>query len=344
MEQIGCVTCPVKMERVKTIPIHPGTPQGQSDPRTHYWYKSLDSEFRSICDDTFWPPNIPPRTINSDLNVPCISCRGLYSHDVAYGQHLFDLQPNIDYPTLFMVYSPQLLEDVPHKQEWCVEVGTLAMTAFARFFEATPQRKVTMVRDARLFQAEPLKYKYRAYYGAFRNALRQTHWKGTDLPTFEAKLDDVTEELRLAGRKGNASKRERYQNLGNSYVRFWGQYDDIELIRIPEIYTEIHTQIAGLKIRVSAELGVRISGVEYALDPYFRKPRPTKLFREATWVLTEQARQNTWDSRWTAAVYDVDRRIILPEPRITNPRDLIAGLEGAAANFLQIWKVLEIGP
>jgi hypothetical protein len=211
-----------------------------------------------------------------------------------------------------------------------MEIHTQPLTAFARFFEASPSQKVTMVRDARLYQSDPDGYVQRAYYGAFRNVLKRTHWKGSDLGTFEATLADVIAEQRIT------AKQEHYRDLGKAYVEFWAQHDDTATFSVPDAFTEI----AGLKLRVTAELGISFGGEDYALAVYLRAPRPTRLYRQAVEYITQQAKSRVWHPEWHAATYDVRRRVILRDLQI-RPQDLRLALEGAAANFQQIWKSLE---
>ena len=217
-----------------------------------------------------------------------------------------------------------------------MEIHTIPLTAFARFFEATPGNRVRMVRDARLFQSDPKGYQFRAYYGVFRNSLRQTHWNGTDLDTFEAMLDDAIAKLATTSRRGHEAKEGNFRELGKDYISFWNQYPDTHVFEVPAVETEI----AGLRLRVTAEFGIGFGGDEYALDPHFRAPKPTRLFRQAVQYITEQARQGVWNPNWIARIYDVRRKIILPELRI-RPQDLRVGLEGAAADFKQQWSSLE---
>lgn len=210
-----------------------------------------------------------------------------------------------------------------------MEIHTQPITAFARFFKAKPALKVRMVRDARLCQSDPKGYRLRAYYGDFRNALRRTHWNGSDLSTFEATLEDVIAQQKIA-------KQEHYRNLGKAYINFWNRYPDA---RVFEVQT-VETEIAGLGIRVTADLGISFGGDDYVLEPYFRAPRPTRLFRQAVQYLTEQARLHVWNPNWNAAIYDVRRQLLLPQMRIRT-QDIRIGLEGAAADFRQIWNSLE---
>ena len=216
-----------------------------------------------------------------------------------------------------------------------MELGTQPMTAFARFFEASPTQKVKMVRDARLFQSDPQGYQGRAYYGQFRHALWLTHWRGSDLVTFEAKLDDVIAELRFKDKQ--PAKPEHYRVLGDAYVDYWKGYPDAQVFEVPTAETEI----AGLTIRVAGIVGINLGGDEYALEPYFRAPKPTRLFRQAVQHVTEQARQGIWNPNWHANIYDVRRKLFLQDMRV-RPQDLRIGLEGAAADFQQIWRSLEL--
>ena len=319
----------------QAIAIHPGTPLGETDRRTHFWYQLPSGELHRLCDDAKWPDNTPPRSNNSTIDIPCLKCRDLYLEDTICGRQALIPHALMDSPPDSMVYSLKLwgyplIEEIRH-----MEIDTQPMTAFARFFEATPSQKVRMVRDARLFQSDPGGYIQRAYYGAFRNALRQTHWIGHDLATFEAKLEDVVAELRLTGKQ--PAKLEHYKELGESYVGYWRQYPDLEVFEVPTAETEI----AGLKIRITGDVGMRFGGDEYALEPYFRAPRPTRLFRQAVQYITEQARQGVWNPNWVANIYDARRRLLLQELRV-RPQDLRIGLDGAAADFQQIWQSLEL--
>ena len=218
-----------------------------------------------------------------------------------------------------------------------MEIGIQPVTAFARFFEATPGNSVKVVRDARLFQSDPGSYIKRAYYGPFLSALKQTHWKGTDLATFESKLEDVVMEIAGSNSKGRAAKEKRYRDLGKDYITYWQQYPDSQPFEVPEAVTAI----AKLRLCVTAELGIRVGSDEFALEPYFRLPQPTRLYRQAIQHITQQARQNVWHSDWIAAIYDVDRKTRLPDICV-NPRDLGIALQGAAANFIQIWNSIEL--
>lgn len=313
----------------RPIAIYPGTPLGQPDYRTHFWYHGQNGGFHRICDGADWPDGTPPDTNNQAIDVPCTNCRDLYRYVIARDGTLEPHAP-VDYPTLSMVYSPEIGVP-PHTMEMpTMEIHTQPLTAFARFFEASPSLKVTMVRDARLFQTDPAGYVQRAYYGSFRNVLRQTHWKGSDLGTFEATLDDVIAEQKID------AKQQHYRELGQAYVDHWRTRDDTAVFPVPEAEMEI----AGLKIRVTAELGISFGGVAFALAVYLRSQKPTRLYRQAVQYLTQEARSRVWDPEWTAATYDVRRKIILPDLQI-RPQDLRLALEGAAANFQQIWKSLD---
>lgn len=320
----------------QAIPIYPGTPQGQTDPRTHFWYQTPKGHMCRLCDDAVWPPNVLPSPSHVDDDVPCIPCRDLYVADITLWNQFLDPQMPLDSYTFPVVHSLKI-GGYPNQQEMTpLEIHTMPLTAFARFFEATPAAKVRMVRDARLFQSDPDGYRMRAYYGEFRNALKRTHWQGTDLDTFEASLEEKIANLAKSARRGHDAKEEHYRDLGEAYRSFWSQYPDATMFEVPPAETEI----AGLKIRITAEFGVCFGGDDYVLEPYFRAPKPTRLFRQAVQYITEQARPGIWNPNWHARIYDARRKIILPEERV-RPQDLRHGLRGAAADFQETWRSLE---
>lgn len=315
-------------KRTPPIAIYPGTPLGQPDYRTHFWYHGQSDDFYRMCDEAEWPDGVPPDT-NQTIDIPCTGCRDLYRYIIARDGGVEPHAP-VDYPTLSMAPSPTTGGYPQITEMAAMQIDTQPLTAFARFFEASPSQKVTMVRDARLYQSDPSGYAQRAYYGVFRNVLKRTHWKGSDLGTFEATLEDVIAEQKVS------SRQEHYRDLGKAYVAFWSLHDDVAVFPVPPAEMEI----AGLKLRVTSELGVGFGGNDYALEVYFRAPKPTRLYRQAVQYLTQQARSSKWSPEWVVATYDVRRKLILPDLQI-RPQDLRLALEGAAANFQQIWESLD---
>jgi hypothetical protein len=282
-----------------------------------------------MCDEAEWPTGTPPDT-NQAIDVPCTSCRDLYRYIIARDAGVAPHAP-VDYPTLSMVPYPKLGVPPQNNEVATMEIGRQPMTAFARFFEATPAEKVKMVRDARLFQSDPAGYAQRSYYASFRNVLRRTHWSDSDLGTFEATLDDVIAEL------NSQPKQQHYRDLGKAYIDYWRNYGDASIFRVRAVEMEI----AGLKLRVAPEVGVSFGGDSYALEVYFRAQPPTRLYRHSVQYLAQQAKaKSAWNPDLRPAIYDVRRRKILDDLQI-RPQDLRLALEGAAANFQQIWESLD---
>lgn len=117
---------------------------------------------------------------------------------------------------------------------------------------------------------------------------------------------------------------------------FWEQYPDLQVFEVPTVETEI----AGLRIRISGEVGMSFGGDDYALEAYLRARRPTRLYRQAVQYITEQARQGIWNPNWIANIYDMRGKQLLQDLRVQR-QDIRIGLDGAAADFQQQWRSLE---
>lgn len=206
-----------------------------------------------------------------------------------------------------------------------MEVHPIAMSSFARFYEATGPEKVKMVREARLFQSNPDMYKARDYYYDIRNTLRQTHWSTGDVATFENALEGLCARQRQEGKEAHI------RAIGESYIQFW-RSRHIQLVSLPPA----QVTLARLPIRVSVELGVIYNGDHLALKLWFNSPRPTRAYRQTVkFLIDEVTAAGEWPRAFQPAILDVRRGEILPPVPI--PRDLRRALEGQAGAFLQIW-------
>lgn len=248
--------------------------------------------------------------------------------DIVRGELLLDPTSPVDDPLRSMVYSPKYGEPPHGEAASTMEIKSVPIATFARFYEATGPRKVTMVRDARIFQSDPTGYSGRDYYRDFRNTLKQTHWQTNKISTFEAALDALVAEQTIAG------KQEHYRTLGEAYIKVWKKHD-AHFFRVPTVSLEI----AGLNIRVVTEVGMRFHGDNLALKLLLTAPRPTRQFRQAVQHLTARGRDPSWRADLQAAIWDVRREEILPQLPI--PKDFQLALEGQAMAFRQIWDSLE---
>ena len=186
-----------------------------------------------------------------------------------------------------------------------------------------------MVRDARLMVSDPRGYRSRGYYFQLRNTLSQTHWLTNDISTFENALDPLVAEQTKQGKK------EHYRQIGDSYIDLWKKRD-ASYFKIPSTDLEV----AGLKIRISAEVGMSFGGDDLALKLWLNSPRPTRSYRQAIQYLTEEG-SGGWHQNWQTALWDVRRLETLP--RVSIPKDFALALEGQAMAFQQIWKSLGDG-
>lgn len=210
-----------------------------------------------------------------------------------------------------------------------MQVGPIEMSSFARFYEATGPQKVVIVRDARLFQSDPDSYAGRDYYFDLRNTLRQTHWATGDVATFQNALDA------LCARQKQPGKQDHLRAIGENYVRFWSK-PGARTFEVPRA----QISLAGLPIRVSAEIGMDYQGDRLAVKMWFNSPRATRAYRQSVKFMMDQAiTDGSWANAWQPVILDVRRAEILPPVPI--PRDLRRALEGQAGAFLQIWGGLD---
>ncbi len=207
-----------------------------------------------------------------------------------------------------------------------MELASVPVTTFARFYEATGPGKVRIVRDSRLYQSDPKGYRTRDFYLDFRNTLRQTHWATNDIGTFEAALDSLVKRQTIQGRD------EHFRKVGTAYITYWKKRDPGYFAIEPETI-----QVADLNIRVSPEVGMNYSGDELALKLSLPAPRPTRAFRQVLQHLTVQAYASS--PRLQPGIWDVRREEILPPVPI--PKDFQLAIEGQAMAFRQIWESLD---
>lgn len=200
----------------------------------------------------------------------------------------------------------------------------IAMTSFARFYDAPSVEKVRIVRDARDYAFNPRGYRERDYYRDFRNTLRTDHWKTNDINIFANALGP------LVSKQSNISKAEHFLTLGESYIDFWTQ-QDAEFFKVPESSIEI----AGLRIRVTPEVGMRINGQNFVLKLWLNSPKAKRQYRQAIQFMTTLDINKSWQTDWQPALWDVRRMEILSSVPV--PKEFVSALEGQAAAFQQMW-------
>lgn len=314
------------VSRADIIPVWPGTPPGQPDPLTHFWYLWPDNQYHRLCDNSGWPLGTPLISDGSRVYVPCTECRIFYVEDIVRGEQRLDPIVQVDDPMYFMVHSPKY-GGLPEKEGvFTLQIESVPVATFARFYEATGPGKVRTVRDSRLYQSDPKGYIARDYYLDFRNTLRQTHWQTDDISIFEAALDNLVSRQTVAG------KADHFRKLGEAYINFWKKRD-AHFFNIPQEFVDV----AGLSIRVVSEVGMRYHGDDLALKLSLPAPSPTRSFRQVVQHLTRQAQAQ--NPKLQPLIWDVRREEILPPVPI--PKDFQLALEGQAMAFRQIWESLD---
>lgn len=211
-----------------------------------------------------------------------------------------------------------------------MEIRPVAVATFARFYEAPGLQQERMVREARLMQADSKGYIGRDYYGAFRNALAETHWQSGDLDAFEYVLDGLVDSQK------SPQRQEKYRILGERYLDFFRKHPNARLFTVPTIYATF----AGLEMRVSTEIGMSYEGDDLALKLYLRAPqKPTRAFRLAIEHITHRARQGVWNPNWRSAILDLHRGVIRYPRPIPQRFDIV--IDGQATMFQYYWNRID---
>lgn len=306
-------------ETAQAIPIYIGTPLGGADPRVHFWYYSPDGTTRRICDDGPWPHGRVPRSGDSIVYVPCTECRGLYVDDlVDGGQQRFDPHPYL-YPSPYPVIdSLEIRESKLDYVEGSEEMNPIAVSTFARYYEATDRQRLRIVKELLTPGMD--------YYWALRNTLAETHWRSDDISTFEDALDGLLRSVK------SPTQRNHYENLALGYIAFWKKRLGAHVFMVPTVFTEV----AGLPLRVSTEIGMAYRGDQMALKLYLRATPPTRKFREAIQHITMRARGSEWNPNWQPAILDVRREDMLHPVALGANFEIT--IESQALAFIHTWE------
>ena len=311
------------------------------DPATHFWFERDGVRYR-ICDGVRWIEGTGSDN-RPDFPVPCGLCKETYLEDVLRGVKLLHLLPKppaldnkIDttengvYPSKNEVYPPK--NRVYPSENTGVAVAVVPkvpVKMFAEFYQARPAKQVSIVRTIRTRLINPEMYMAHNYYGALRNAIRDTHWATRNIETLQDALEHLMESIRQ-------DKQQNYRTAIESYIRFW---HDRNASCFP--VKAVDVEMAGLTIAVNPELGMQTGDDFQALKIWFDAERPTQPARQVIYYFMDRAREqsNEWEDYWHSGIWDIRRRNIPLPPR--NARDFGLGLYGQIAAFLQIWNELE---
>ena len=311
------------------------------DPATHFWFEWDGVRYR-ICVGVRWIEGTGADN-RPDFPVPCGLCKETDLEDVLRGAKLLHLLPEppaldnkIDtpdngvYPSKTEVYSPN--PRVYPSANAGVEVAVVLkvpVKMFADFYQARPAKQVSIVRTIRTRLINPEMYMAHNYYGALRNAIRDTHWATGHIETLQDALEHLMESIRQ-------DKQQNYRTAIESYIRFW-------LDRSASCFPvkAVDVEMAGLTIAANPELGMQTGDDFQVLKIWFDAERPKQPARQVIYYFMDRAREqsNEWEDYWHSGIWDIRRRNISLPPR--NARDFQLGLYGQVAAFLQIWKELE---
>ena len=311
---------------------------------THFWFKQTDSGIpHRVCDGTPWIERQEADNEPAPF-VPCHLCKEIYLADVLHGRKILTISPEppslgsgvkahgiglythenwVNTPRT-MVYSSENGGLPPLKEE--IVMPRVLMSGFAKFCEARPHNQVRIVQEIRTQQVSADHYMRRDFYGPLKQLLRTTHWATTDVGTFENALAPFLDKQK------QASKREHYRILGETYIDFWKNKEATHFQIRP-----VDIGIAGLTIGVNPEVGMRTSDGDYqALKLWFNTISPTRQTRQIIVHLMDRANN---DAQWHSGIWDIRKRNI-PLP-VRTSKDFELGLIGQAAAFLKIWEDLD---
>lgn len=309
---------PAAISASQPITVFTGTAMTGPDPRTHFWYHAPDGVTRRICDDSRWPPGVLPRRSNFTVHLPCAPCKDIHFEDHIFGQGRFVAQPFVAPLNLDVVNS---VEVVPEYREVVMDMHPVALSTFARFYEATTESaKLRIVREIRGSGFD--------FYWALRNTLAETHWRSDDLTTFEDAVDGLVKSMK------SEAQRAHYLKICKGYIKFWKGFEDAHVFRVPSLDIEIE----GLPIKVNYEIGMRDGEDERPLKLHLRAKVPTRDYRRAIQGVTERAREFAveWSTNWVPKILDT-RKGQLAE-YVPNSNDFNMMLEAAANAFVYYWE------
>ncbi len=319
----------------RKIEIWASTTPGVSDPTTHLWLRGAAKSGYRFCDGAGWS-ELPVDRATDRPYVPCSLCQELYTLDATLDEQRFGplgFTPLDDgsvhrYPNLS---TPLPESGVAVTELWemdmvTAEVPSVPLTMFARYYDATGPQKVSIVRDVRMMLSDPGGYRSRDYYHGLRNTLRRTHWKTNNIETFVNALDP------LLGNQRQTGKRQHYETIALAYIDFWKRFEGRSFAVSGTIY-----DLAGLRINMSLDIGMRFRGDEVALKLWLNAQPPKRTYRQAVQFLIGKA-EFDWPANWASGIWDVRRQAILPTVKL--PRDFAIAIEGQAAAFQQTWHTL----
>ena len=311
------------------------------DPTTHFWFERGGVQYR-ICDGVRWIEGTGTDN-RPNFSVPCSLCKETYLEDVLRGAKLLHLLPeppaldnNVGTPDNRVSLSnlrvyPIVSGRVPHETQGleAVVMPKVPVKMFAGFYEGRPAKQVSIVRTIRTRLINPEMYMAHNYYGALRNAIRDTHWATRNIETLQDALDPLIGNIR-------PDKQQNYRTAIESYIRFWrdrgASYFPVKAVDV---------EMAGLTIAVTPELGMQTGDDFQVLKIWFDAKGPTQPARQVIHYFVDRAREqsNEWEDYWHSGILDVRRRNIPLPPR--NAKDFELGLYGQIAAFSQIWNELE---
>ena len=236
--------------------------QNGLDPRTHYWFKAGERDYRRVCDGAQWSrlpnPGIP---INQDCRL-CIATRRA---DREVGRRAFSLTYQRK-----GVFAPGADLPLSERKE---STGILLVTLFkfAEFCVGGDDARADIIRKRHEAAQRPPSAGGGDYYSGLRKVLREKHWETNDIQQLHEAIFDLDPT-----RRGNRKKLETYEYLKGKYVDTWRTqnaecrrgyrarvpFGELSVTVDPEVMMRTSTEDIAFKLRfVEAELTADFIGV-----------------------------------------------------------------------------------
>ena len=283
------------------------------DPRTHYWFKAGQDDYRRLCDGTPWARRRP--SADSSHGV-CWRCRGMRYDDRERGLRAFSLTHR---QTGVFAYDPM---DTCDKEEETMR--PVWLWTFAKFYASDDREKFMRERARRRESAQnrPRPDDKRGGgrpHGSLLSHMEKHHWWTNDHDIRQ--LEDNVLSMDVT-KQGNAVRQRTYQGYLDQYVTKWKKEQ--------ASYFGVHAlvvDVGGLRVRVDPEVGMRSGGDRGAfprvLKLWLDAPEPTdKEIDAGLYLLMEWLSYSEQPRVAQVGVWDVPRAVIkgwVP-PQIWRPR------------------------
>ena len=263
------------------------------DPRTHYWYRAGNHDYRRVCDDAQWI-----RLLGRPNGQECRLCLAMRLADQRLGWRAFSLT--------YQRKGVFALDGSPYALSSQAEADAMPQVTMFKFAEfcvgdSSKRGQIISKREADRKRRENLRQRSEeprggGYYAGLLKVLREQHWETNDIEQLDAAVFDLD-----LNKRGNSRKIETYQYLKERYVDTW-RAQDARYFKV----TRAQVAFGGLRVTVDPEVGMRTSTADRAFKLRFSKQEvSTNLLDVCNYLLWEAASYAEWPRPWRPGIWGV---------------------------------------